>query len=402
MRRAPSFPSTLFAPVVRFVDAVTRPFTEATQLTRAHVERIHHVYRVVLPGYALVGMISTKTLWVRDPALAATWSYTCLVALVGSWLLMRAPEHALRTMRWTVALLVLGFLGRVAHSVAFTGAVDINLQSVTAPLVAGAIVSHTVFAHEGARRFNQILATLATTVAVVGLSARSVVELDHVLSVVRFALCAFGMIYVTEFMSGLQREYAQLRSEHALMERLALCDSLTTLPNRRACDAVLAREVSRARRHGGGLSVLLVDLDAFKAINDRFGHEAGDAALSRVASVLKEQLRTSDAVARWAGDEFLVVLPETALDGALIVGERLRAAVAQSSGRGLSALTISLGAAAFEADGDDVAELVRRADRGLYRAKELGRNRVAVAPAVSAPTLVAEGSPSGIRSARTA
>jgi len=372
------------APIDRFVQALSRPFVEATPLTRAHVERIHRVYRVVLPGHALVSMISARAFWSGDPALAATWAYTGLVALVGAYLLWRAPARALRTMQTTFMMLVPGFLCRVSHTVAFTGHPDVSLESVTAPLVAGAIVSHTLFAHEAARRFNQILAVLATTVAAVGLSGRAIVEVDHVLSIVRFALCGFGMIYVTEFMSGLQREYAQLRNEHALMERLALSDSLTTLPNRRACDAVLAREIGRARRSGGGLSVLLVDVDGFKGINDRFGHEAGDAALAAVARVLRAQLRSSDEVARWAGDEFLVVLPDTSLEGALTVGERLRAAVVQQPDLGLGALTISLGAAELEPRQDDAAHLLRRADGGLYRAKELGRNRVEVAQARAA------------------
>jgi diguanylate cyclase (GGDEF)-like protein len=168
------------------------------------------------------------------------------------------------------------------------------------------------------------------------------------------------------------------------MEKLALSDPLTELANRRACEAVLEREIARAQRHGDPLSVLLVDVDKFKNINDRFGHEAGDAVLSGLAGILREKLRTSDEPARWAGDEFLIILPSTPFEGALVVAERLRAAVAQSASFSVCGVTASFGVATLDPDTDDLARLVRRADDGLYRAKALGRNRASAGSTSSA------------------
>lgn len=162
------------------------------------------------------------------------------------------------------------------------------------------------------------------------------------------------------------------------MHEMANTDVLTRLPNRRRMLDVLYQEVGRTRRGHGVFSLIMMDLDHFKSLNDRHGHDCGDAVLRALPAIAHGQLRTQDVFARWGGEEFLVLLPGTALDGATQVGERLRAAVAanpvQFEGRELK-VTASFGVAEFRPD-DDLDACIGHADSNLYLAKSGGRNRV--------------------------
>jgi two-component system cell cycle response regulator len=164
------------------------------------------------------------------------------------------------------------------------------------------------------------------------------------------------------------------------LEDLAYRDELTELPNRRGASRQLEVLISRARRHGQQLSLLLVDADRFKRINDEHGHAVGDVVLREIAQRLRERVRREDAVGRWGGEEFVVALPETTPDGAARVAESLRAAVADTAvaadGQTALAVTVSIGVAAWT--GEDLDELVARSDRALYAAKAAGRDRVVV------------------------
>jgi diguanylate cyclase (GGDEF)-like protein len=162
----------------------------------------------------------------------------------------------------------------------------------------------------------------------------------------------------------------------------AVTDSLTGLSNRRYLETRLREEVGRAKRHGSIFSLMMIDLDNFKSYNDREGHPAGDALLTAIAGVIRTAARDTDLVSRYGGDEFAVVSPETRVEEALLLAERIRGAVANSSFDlpGLPAaggLTLSVGVAGFPADADDPEALVRSADSALYQAKAAGRNRVA-------------------------
>ena len=158
---------------------------------------------------------------------------------------------------------------------------------------------------------------------------------------------------------------------------MATIDGLTGLYNRHAGSGLLRRLVDDARRSGHALSVILADIDYFKAINDTHGHKAGDDALARVGQVLKASVRADDVAVRWGGEEFLLVLPHCDLAQALELGERLRAAIgaAQVSEHAAFSLSISAGVAQM-APQDTVSELLRRADLAMYCAKRHGRNSV--------------------------
>ncbi len=162
-------------------------------------------------------------------------------------------------------------------------------------------------------------------------------------------------------------------------------DALTEVANRRALEETLAAEISRAQRFRHELAVVILDLDHFKRTNDTHGHAAGDRLLREVARVLHASARQGDTVARWGGEEFVVVLPETNLEGAVQLAERLRTAIATVS-LGATRTSASAGVAALLA-GDDADSLLAAADAALYRAKENGRNRTEAASSRSADDL---------------
>jgi len=169
---------------------------------------------------------------------------------------------------------------------------------------------------------------------------------------------------------------------HGIVERQALVDGLTGLANRRRAEDSLRAEVARAERLGGSVGLILADLDDFKAVNDEYGHAAGDDVLRGFAEALRATVREIDVAARWGGEEFAVLLPGSDLEGAVHVAERLRQAIAARRIAGPDgahiAVTASFGVAS-SGGGRDVEELLRVADEALYEAKRAGKNRVQAA-----------------------
>ncbi len=176
---------------------------------------------------------------------------------------------------------------------------------------------------------------------------------------------------------------------HAETWRLSITDPLTGVFNRREYIRRLEDHLVRARRYGDSLAVVFLDLDHFKSVNDRFGHDAGDLALQRVAEALRAAMRESDTVARIGGEEFAVLLDRADLDVARVAAERLRIAVEETwldlSADSDQRVTVSGGIAVYPDDGLDAKTLLRRADAALYAAKSGGRNRVFLAREVADP-----------------
>ncbi|MFT3858806.1 MAG: diguanylate cyclase [Aquabacterium sp.] len=174
----------------------------------------------------------------------------------------------------------------------------------------------------------------------------------------------------------------ELERANAELAHLARKDGLTGLYNRRAADDRMDEECARHQRYGQAFSLLLLDIDHFKRINDSFGHAVGDEALRHVAHCLTALCRDADFVARFGGEEFLVLLPQTHLEGAVQAGEKLRLAIAALDVPQVGHVTVSIGAAELSGGmPTSLRDLLKRADDALYEAKAGGRNRVVAAPA---------------------
>jgi len=162
------------------------------------------------------------------------------------------------------------------------------------------------------------------------------------------------------------------------LERLAVTDDLTQVYNYRFLKSAMRREIKRAGRFGQQLSIIMLDVDNLKAYNDKHGHLRGSHLLREMAGILAAQVRSFDLVAKYGGDEFTVILPQTDREGARVVAERMRVAIERHAFALVPAgtITVSSGIAVFPTDGGDVASVIQAADRVLYMAKRAGRNRV--------------------------
>jgi len=211
---------------------------------------------------------------------------------------------------------------------------------------------------------------------------------------IRTASCCFGVLGVFD---SSEREFSrddinflqaianvlsaavQRKRAEEEIHLLATTDSLTGIANRREFTRLLEKEIDRFRRYGTKLSLVMYDIDHFKQVNDNFGHDVGDCILRTLTMLMRENIRTVDVVARWGGEEFMILMPQSDAIAAAEAAEKLREKVVQRRFQQVQQLTISLGVTEFAA-GDDLNALLKRVDDALYRAKELGRNRVEVLP----------------------
>jgi diguanylate cyclase (GGDEF)-like protein len=202
-----------------------------------------------------------------------------------------------------------------------------------------------------------------------------------------FGFAAFLLIEVIIYLGfrfalvRLEQEVAiktrELSEKAVELEQLSITDRLTALYNRLKLDETFVTEIERAKRYNTPLSVIILDVDHFKSVNDTYGHQIGDRLLVELADILRVNIRSSDFPGRWGGEEFLVICPQTDLDGVKAVAEKLRAAIASHDFPSVGNKTSSFGVATYQI-GESADELMARADAALYRAKENGRNRVEV------------------------
>ena len=187
---------------------------------------------------------------------------------------------------------------------------------------------------------------------------------------------------------------------YAKAEHLARADSLTGLLNRRSLDEILPSEIGRHSRYGGVFSLIILDLDSFKSLNDNYGHLAGDELLRQIGIIMKNTIREADQAFRYGGDEFAILLPQTSLEAALKVAERIRQQTFARIEIGSIPISISLGLASWPADGVTTNDIIAAADAALYQAKRSGGNRsicfsVNLHPAEKTKILVTENQDSG-------
>ena len=190
----------------------------------------------------------------------------------------------------------------------------------------------------------------------------------------------YSTISPTYNTQGEKTGYTSIRQDitnQKIIEKLSVTDQLTQLYNRLKLESVFADEIHRASRYGEPFSVIMLDIDHFKSVNDTFGHEVGDKTLIDIAKILKQNSRTTDIVGRWGGEEFVVILPHTNLKSAFEHANLLRAQIETHSFEVIEKATSSFGVSCY-VDGDSAKSILKRADDALYDAKNSGRNRVSV------------------------
>lgn len=210
-----------------------------------------------------------------------------------------------------------------------------------------------------------------------------------------FAICALLALLFRTLRRALQR--SQQMEEQ--LEIMAVTDALTAIPNRRAFDMAFANELRRAARDGTQLSILMIDIDHFKKVNDLYGHAAGDEVLRRLAKQIADNIRRpGDFAARYGGEEFVVMLPATDAVGAQMVGEKIRRAISVMTPNpntpSLQQVTVSIGVASQHVSPDEApGPILHAADAALYTAKAAGRNRLAMSPGIAATSAAGGASP---------
>lgn len=225
--------------------------------------------------------------------------------------------------------------------------------------------------------FYGVLAALAAVHVVPGLASGATTVEAYLL--VRALLANAALTLLLAVGVRFHAQYLRATAHGESMRALAFTDALTELPNRRSIEDSLRREISRSSRYHRDLALVMFDIDHFKRVNDVHGHAGGDRALKVISACVRANLRASDSLGRWGGEEFLVVAPETGAGGAASLAEKLRAAVEALAPEGLGVITASWGVAILDAT-DTLESVVQRADEALYEAKSAGRNRVVSAP----------------------
>ena len=174
---------------------------------------------------------------------------------------------------------------------------------------------------------------------------------------------------------GVTRDISERRRFEAELRRLAITDSVTGVWNRRRGEELLAAELAQSRRTGSPLTLLMLDIDHFKSINDRHGHQAGDRVLRELSRRVQDSLPSTDLVARWGGEEFVTLLRNCPIHDGLTIAEKIRGRIADTPFEDSGFATVSIGAAELTPD-DDLDSWLGRADEALYKAKRSGRNAV--------------------------
>lgn len=319
---------SVLAGAVLFLFGLIR-FTEIT------FPRIQN-YILLAVVFVLFSYFSTVKPWLQGRIILFSLSII-IISLQGAWLLLRAVEGKMRKIyRGTGLVLVLYvvlYMTRIIINIVFPQTSTL-FSNVTVDAILNIII--------------QMFGITLTFSLIMMINARLFYELN---------------LYSDER----EKMMGELR-------RLATTDNLTGIHNRMKLELLLTAEVLRSRRYNRPLSVILIDVDMFKSVNDTFGHLVGDTVLKDIARLLKENIRESDYVGRWGGEEFLVINPETATTGAFLLAEKLRKTIEAHSFQSVGVKTISLGIATLQEE-EWEEDMLKRADGALYRAKNSGRNR---------------------------
>lgn len=348
-----------------------------------------------------------EILHIAEPGVATTANYVLAITgfvFLGLYLWSRRGRVFERPAWLSLFLFVLVFYPAIWIG---NYGVDGNIAVIS---LGGVVAAASLFS--GWRRNLMFVVTAATTAGLFLVDYHELVEIDQYKTrfgryldtfatltqvAIGIAAAVIGMRTSYQRERDKTNEYAKLveqtnhKLESALVQNqlLARTDELTRLPNRRYFQELLVQRIGEATRYQRILSLAIIDVDHFKSINDTHGHAIGDQILSELGSLLNNQLRDADVCARWGGEEFVLLCPETSLAGIHVVAERLRTRVQRQVFPNAVPVTISIGLATWQA-GDTEQSLFERADRALYSAKHSGRNRVVDVETLTEPAAVAE------------
>lgn len=348
-----------------------------------HYQRRRARQHTVLAAWIALVMIPLFQVsdWWIDNAVQGLWGYHLLIrlpplllALVTLWLHHRSPHGQWpRPMAITLGLIIMLMMtGLFAiHHLTESPAMDLMVRGLIMTTAAVAII-----ATAGIRDLAIIYGIPFTGLFLLLGSSGTDFMTAMALMIHPLMMAVIGCaIAEVLFISSIHTFISRQRLNHT-----AMTDPLTALLNRRAMEGQLEVEHARSSRHNDSYALIMGDLDRFKKVNDTYGHDVGDEILRELAERMRSSVRLEDAIARWGGEEFLILLPATGNEDALTVAEKIRNKVNgkrfATSATTLT-ITISLGIAVFRND-TEPGEVIKRADQALYRAKENGRNRVEI------------------------
>lgn len=297
-----------------------------------------------------------------------------------SW--MKRPEKTGRPSRYhqvlIAAFLWLAMLNLVAISIA-----DVFINGSIAAYIGVVFSLAAIFIISNWFCLFLYLSNMAVMVYFVNVAAAYTgkdfgIQQINIITFTAFAVALSRLIYYAHIRDFKNRKLIK-RQKHRLLE-LSVRDHLTNVLNRRSFAEISDMETARSKRHGGPLSLIIFDFDNFKCINDRFGHSAGDAVLIHSAELTQQNIRKTDTLFRWGGEEFIILSPETTLEDAAALADKLRLLIEAFVFPGGVKVTASFGVAQF-APGESIEDTVQRADKALYQAKGAGRNCVEKQPA---------------------
>jgi diguanylate cyclase len=337
---------------------------------------LRHMYVPRVLGLALGGLCIGSTLWVQGDATAGTWAALALCALVWphiAYWLGRETGDPYRTE-----------LGNLTVDSALGGAwIALMKFSLLPSALLVAMLSMDKLAAGGpkllARGTAALLAACAASALMFGFELRLESSTEEILG----SLPLLVLYPMTVGMLN-YRLARRARHQNRQLSVMSRTDGLSGLLNRRSWEDAVSAEFQRCRRGGRAATLLMLDIDHFKRINDRHGHPAGDEVIRRIATILRDTIREEDLAGRYGGEEFGILLPETGAEGARVIAERVRRLIEDCALSLGIRCTASIGVAERQPGDSGYAEWISRADRALYAAKERGRNRTEVLEAARA------------------
>ncbi|MGX9463543.1 GGDEF domain-containing protein [Shewanella sp. A14] len=337
--------------------------------SNGELQQTHVISLFSLVGMTMTFIMGTISLFNQDQPLTVILFIACIIYCLAYIALSKYKKLKLSSYITIYSLYLLMFYLVYAGGVEQTGPLWIFIVAPVSVYVLG---------------LSYGLANLLFFLAVVTLIMFFPTDIiQHAAYSTEFRIRLILSFLTTSFLSALY-EYSRMLSYNSALElsqkyqQLALSDPLTKLANRRNALTVLQQEKSRTSRNDDPLSVLLCDLDHFKMVNDKYGHNCGDMILTELAQIFKQSVRQQDCVARWGGEEFLFILPQTSAEHAFIIAEKIRMNVQKHKVNFLKqevSVTISIGISQLT-DDQNIDELINIADRYLYQAKKNGRNQV--------------------------